>query len=256
MWRHHIGRFLPVVAPAAFVLPTARITFCGKDRLGTLNGISMAGTFILFPLRKLLDKNISYSGLCLTVGNSIEKLLGRDDVPILDLARRREFARDSALVLAPTRQESLSQADYQSDQAHAAACLGGASCSRCNFEAGFAGELRRGSSCRHAPCENLAWSSICSFRHPATNSLKTWIAIRPYDWGGPFAVGCWVCNAYQQDYRSSFARLAVSTSEAMHKSNFVEHAAKTQHKLALQRLVDSFQVCRLQSGIISGQVSH
>lgn len=51
MWRHHIGRFLPVAAPAAFVLPTARITFCGKDRLGTLNGISMAGTFILFPLR-------------------------------------------------------------------------------------------------------------------------------------------------------------------------------------------------------------
>ena len=89
----------------------------------------------------------------------------------------------------------------------------------------------------HAPDSGCAWKNRFVFKHPHSNEVLSWICPRPTAWGGPWAVGCWVCNtAFPQRLSTKFAR---AESVSLCVSAFRNHEMSNEHKAALKVLEDS-----------------
>jgi hypothetical protein len=124
---------------------------------------------------------------------------------------------------------------YERDDAHAKQCRS-ESCPRCYFEAGIAGRLRRGQTGEHESRSDKSWAAGFTFYHLASSSMRTWICVRPYAWGGPFGAGCWLCNCYGEAWRGSFAKVEVFSSAALQKGSFQLHAGTQGHIQALAKM--------------------
>ena len=159
-------------------------------------------------------------------------------VPAMVLAlATTSFAREACLEPKQPRQKGpvtpATAESYEEDQVHQEAC-NDVSCSRCRFEAGFAGRLRRGHAGAHEPDANMSWSGVTTMLYGPTGEHKTWLTVRPYGWGGSFAVGCWICNTFG-DIQNSFSRITVNSSMMLRKASIELHSASRAHKAALTR---------------------
>ena len=123
---------------------------------------------------------------------------------------------------------------YPNDLEHFESCKLGLECSRCRFEHGFHGRLRRGAKSASIECSRHEWSRKCLFMHP-TYGERCWLAVRPYTMGGPFAVGCWLCHEYPSKGSSSFSRLEVDPADAV-PSAFKKHGESESHKKAFEKM--------------------
>lgn len=152
------------------------------------------------------------------------------------------FARGHHLSLQPGHQHNRNadSAAYLEDAEHRSSCqLPLGSCCRCWFEYGFAGQLRKGSAAVNEPDNSLAWREKFTFEHPVAGK-RTWLVVKPYAWGGPWAVGCWVCNWHSQlKWSCSFSRIDVTFKNCLCTSSFRKHQLTKGHKLALQSLLNS-----------------
>jgi hypothetical protein len=160
------------------------------------------------------------------------------------------FARTHALSLVPACASSQTCEPYEPDEQHHSACQLDHNCPRCFFELGFKGALRRGSAGSHPPSEALAWCSQFQFDHP-TAGRKTWVAVKPYSWGGPWSMGCWVCNFAVSGvkYTSTMAKLSMAVKPTW--SDLAKHAGSSSHALALEKL-SAIKDSHKPHGVLSG----
>ena len=107
-------------------------------------------------------------------------------------------------------------------------------CSRCFFDDGFHGRLRRGAK-KPTSDEDpaFAWRNKCIFRHTTSQHLHTWLLERPVSWGGPWAIGCWVCLHYGDKHRETFANLTVASKHMLQIARLESHEKKDAHLLAV-----------------------
>ena len=102
---------------------------------------------------------------------------------------------------------------------------------------GFLGKLRKGSSLSHEPSITSAWNRRCVYTCPMSQQSRCWLAVRPLEWGGPWAVGCFVCNTFVSELRQcAYARVEVNSLGNMQLQNFLNHATSKSHLHALQLL--------------------
>lgn len=159
------------------------------------------------------------------------------------------FARDHPLSLVPAHASLQTCEPYETDENHHSACQL-EDCPRCFFELGFKGSLRRGSSASHPPNAALSWSSRLQFDHP-TAGRRTWLAVRPYSWGGPWSLGCWVCNFAVGSVRYASTMANVSMTSKPSWSDLTKHDASRSHSDALEQLVAATGPSKPQ-GLVSG----
>ena len=132
-------------------------------------------------------------------------------------------------------QSRPSATPYEEDQRHWTSCRDKDSCSRCWFERGFRGELRKGGK-PGAPDAAKAWCQKFMFRHPVSGADRTWLAVAPYN-RPRFGVGCWVCAHYSPArWASSFSRLEVCTKDTLGPSAFQCHSRSKGHLDALAQM--------------------
>ena len=147
------------------------------------------------------------------------------------LAAPQRYARDCVAVPS-VRGRAGTGEPYEGDAAHQARC-GGAGCVRCKFENGFAGRLRKGFVRNdHAACGRLSWRQKCTYRE--AGQQRTWITVRPIEWGGPWAVGCLICNLVGS--KCVFARVEVREATMMQICTFMRHASTKAHVDAAVRM--------------------
>ncbi|CAE7296558.1 unnamed protein product, partial [Symbiodinium sp. CCMP2456] len=104
-----------------------------------------------------------------------------------------------------------------------------ANCTRCRFEAGFAGMLRRGARGFQPESDGAAWKNLFQFQHPRAG-WKTWLVTKPRAWGGKWSMGCWICSHYEPPkFGSSFGRLGVSMINTVAPSSFKKHEGSQSH---------------------------
>ena len=117
----------------------------------------------------------------------------------------------------------------ESEEAHHNSCTAGAKCPRCYFWKAYHGLLRRGGEPSDASRRNLttAWKSRFTYKN-AAGETRCWLSVRPLAWGGPWGIGCFVCNkaAGETGKTTKWARIDGSTLEC---SALQKHAATHEH---------------------------
>ncbi len=155
-----------------------------------------------------------------------------EETCLAELAVPSTWARFKTLPVTASR--CPTDAPYQDDESHFKACED-SECVRCRFEAGFRGELRKGTWQLGKACEAMSWESKFSFKHPLVGE-KTWFAVKPYHWSQHWGLGCWVCCHFGGAWSSTFARLEVCTLSTIQASSFKKHQESDNHKAALKRM--------------------
>jgi hypothetical protein len=150
-----------------------------------------------------------------------------------------QFARERTLppLWKPHDLDGTAQ-PYIGDSEHRGICLD-KMCPRCKLENGFAGRLRKGSARAFGPSPFHEWAGSAKLRfvNPVTNVDQCWITIRPMTWGGPFAIGCWICNQFgEQLAKNPYSRVEVSALAMMQVSVIEGHAKSVSHKRGLELL--------------------
>ena len=138
------------------------------------------------------------------------------------------FARTTCQ--APTRAGLITEEPYEPDEAHVQNCPG-QGCARCRFERGFRGCLRPGSARVHPPDPRHAWMGWATYMD-ATGQKRTWLTVRPYGWGGPFAWGCWLCNVYTAEMHPFALIQARTRPEQLTRATFTQHTGTRGHQAA------------------------
>ena len=135
-------------------------------------------------------------------------------------------------MLVPVRCPKIGAAPLSDDEAHSKECVG-KDCARCFFLAAFSGRVRRGACVRDAPQHAAsAWRNRFVFEsHGDSGGSSCWIVSRPPPWGGPWAIGCWVCNAAGMD--TPFGRIEVSSSKTVQSAGMSSHQQSRSHREAL-----------------------
>jgi hypothetical protein len=110
-------------------------------------------------------------------------------------------------------------------------------CDRCLFSLLFSGRARKGRRDPNTPESTThAYKNRFTFPNPQDGKIAPWLTVRPPSWGGPWAFGCYVCNAARQ--QTLFGRIEATQvqSQAM-----VQHQKSAAHADALKILQASCQ---------------
>ena len=142
-------------------------------------------------------------------------------------------------LLIPLKQHSVSDARVRDDattwEEHLTKCGGGGGqCSQCVFYRGMMGMLRKGHGAG-PPDDDKAWWHRLTFNYRGKKEIA--ICERPSSWGGPWAIGCFVCNVYSTKHINTFATCDVRGKKMMEIHKLLEHCKN--HTAALERLKET-----------------
>jgi hypothetical protein len=146
------------------------------------------------------------------------------------MASSRSF-HDVTGTLVPTFCTRPTAIPLVSEQDHAAACTD-ERCSRCFFWSCFHGHARQGRAPVAVADLGLAWKTRFVFHH--SGKQVPWVCTRPVSWGGPWAIGCWPCNAAQAHHPTTkLARVAGVTIDT---TALDRHQRSATHMTSIKQL--------------------
>lgn len=138
------------------------------------------------------------------------------------------------LVQGPVRGE-LVTAQQVTWEEHIETCEAGGvrnGCARCVFYHGMMGMLKKGRATASTPNVSHAWSHQLTFMY--NGKKENTFCERPSAWGGPWGIGCFVCNKYGKKHANAFSTCTVRSKNMMTLAALRDHTGRQNHKVAIE----------------------